>query len=62
MAQLEEALAVNHTVGRSSPTCVKLTKSIQQASNPMTAGSFESRPKLGDSVYNNIGDKLNLCH
>ena len=44
VAQLVEAWTVNHVVGRSSPTLVKLTKSLQQASNPKTRGSFRSRP------------------
>ena len=50
MAQLEEAWTVNHAVGRSSPSCVKLTKRHQQAFNPKIAGSFESTPKLGGPV------------
>ena len=32
---------------------VKLTKSLQQASNPKIAGTFGSRPKLGGPVYHN---------
>ena len=62
--QLEEAWAVNHTVGRSSPSLVKLIKSLQQASNPKIDGSFESRPKLGGPVYHNniMGAlKIHLC-
>ena len=47
MAQLEADWTVNHVVGRSSPSWVKFTTSIQQASNPKIAGSFGSRPKLG---------------
>ena len=54
VAQLEEAWTVNHAVGRSSPSWTKLTKSLQQASNPKKiAGSFGSRPKLGGCVYHN---------
>ena len=37
VAQLEEAWAVDHAVGRSISSCVKLTKSFQQASNPKIA-------------------------
>ena len=64
MAQLEEAWTVNHAVGRSSPSCVKLTKSLQQAFNRRIAGSYGSRPKLGGPVYhNNIAGtlKIHLC-
>ena len=64
MAQLVEAWTVNHAVGRSSPSWVKLTKSLQQASNPKIAGSFGSRPKLGGPVYRNniVGTlKTHLC-
>ena len=64
MAQLEEAWTVNHAVGRSSPSWVKLTKSLQQASNLKIAGSFISRPKLAGPVYHNniIGTlKIHLC-
>ena len=60
MAQLEEALAVNHAVGRSNPGCAKLTKSVQQALNPV-AGSFGSRPKLGGPVYHVCTVKIHLC-
>ena len=58
VAQLEEAWTVNHVVGRSSPSWVKLTKSLYQASNPKIAVSF------GGLVYhNNIVDtlKIYLC-
>ena len=64
VAQLEEAWTVNHAVGSSSPSWVKLTKSLQQAFNPKIAGSFVSRPKHGGPVYrNNIVDtlKIHLC-
>ena len=44
---MEQAWTVNHAVGRSNPSCVTVTKSLQQASNPKTAESFGSRPKLG---------------
>ena len=61
MAQLEEAWTVNRVVGGSSPSCVKLTKSLQQAFNPKIAGFFGSRPKLGGPVYhNNIVGTLNI--
>ena len=53
MAQLVEAWTINHAVARSSPSCVKLTKNLQQAFNPKIAESFGSRPKLGGPVYNN---------
>ena len=53
VAQLEEAWTVNHVVGRSSLSWVKLTKSLQQAFNSKIAGSFGSRPKLGGLVYHN---------
>ena len=36
--RLEEAWTVNHAVGRSSPSWVKLTKSLQQTSNPKLLG------------------------
>ena len=61
---MEKAWTVNHTVGRSSPSWVKLTKSLQQVSNPKMAGSLESRPKLKVPVYhNNIVNtlKIYLC-
>ena len=64
VAQLEEAWTVNHVVGRSSPSWVKLTKSLQQASSPKIAGSFGSRPKLEGPVYHNniVGIlKIHLC-
>ena len=64
VAQLEEAWTVNHAIGRSSPSWVKLTKSLQQASNPKIAGFFGSRPKLGDLVYHNniVGTlKVHFC-
>ena len=55
VAQLEEAWTVNYVVGGSSPGCVKITKSLQQAFNPKIAGSFGSRPKLGGpGCHNNI--------
>ena len=55
MAQLEEAWTVNHAVDGLSPSWVKLTKSLQQASDPKNAECFGSRPKLGGPVYyNNI--------
>ena len=61
VAQLEEVWTVNHAVGRSSPSCVKLKISHQQASNPKFAGSFGSRPKLGGPVYHiNIVGTLNI--
>ena len=53
VAQLEEAGTVNHSVGRLSHSCVKLTKSLQQASNPKVAESFGSRLKLGGPMYHN---------
>ena len=57
VAQLEEAWTVNHAVGRSSPSWTKLTKSLQQASNPKKAAeSFGSRPKLKGCVYHNNKD------
>ena len=55
VAQLEEAWTVNHAVGSSSPSWVKLTKSLQQAFNRKIAGSFGSRPKLGGPVYHIVG-------
>ena len=64
MAQLIEAWAVNHVVGRSSPSWVKLTKILQQASNPKIAESFGSVSKLGGLMYHNIivGTlKIQLC-
>ena len=64
VAQLEEAWTVNYVVGGSSPGCVKITKSLQQAFNPKIAGSFGSRPKLGNPVYHKyIVDmlKIHLC-
>ena len=64
VVQLEGAYAVNHAIGRLSPCCTKLTRSLQQASNPKIAGSFISIPKLGDPVYhNNIAGtlKTHLC-
>ena len=58
---MEEAWTVNHAVGRSSPSWVKLTKSLQQVFNPKIAGSFESRHKLGGPVYyNNIMGMLKI--
>ena len=64
VAQLIEAWAVNHAVGRSSPSWVKLTKILQQASNPKIAESFGSVSKLGGLMYHNIivGTlKIQLC-
>ena len=64
MAQLVAAWTVNLAVGRSSPSWVKVTKSLQQASNPKVAGSFRLRPKPGGSVYHNniVGTlKIHLC-
>ena len=64
VAQLEEAWTVNHVVGRSSPSWVKLTKSLQQASTPKIAEFFGSRPQLGCPVYHNksVGTlKIHLC-
>ena len=64
VAQLEEVWTVNREVGRSSPSWVKLTKSLQQAFNPKIAGFFGSRPKLGGPVYHNniVGTlKIHLC-
>ena len=61
VAQLEEAWTVNHAVGSSSPSWVKLTKSLQQAFNPKIAGSFVF--KLGGPVYplhNNIVGMLKI--
>ena len=62
---MEKARTVNHAVGSSSPSWVKLTKSLQQAFNPKIAGFFYSRPKLGGPVYHNniVGAlKTHLCH
>ena len=42
---MEEAWTVNHAVGGSSPSWVRLTKSLHQAFNPKIAGTFELRPK-----------------
>ena len=39
--------------GRSSPSWVKVTKSLQQAPNFKVAGFFGSRPKLAGFVYHN---------
>ena len=50
---LEKARTINHVVGRSSSKCVKLTKCLQQTSNPKIAESFGSKPKLGCQVYHN---------
>ena len=61
---VERGWTVNHTVGGSSPSWVKLTKSLQQAFNPKIAGTFGLRPKLGGPVYsNNIMStlKIHLC-
>ena len=38
VVQFEEAWAVNHAVGRSSLSCAKLTKGLQQAINPKYLG------------------------
>ena len=64
MAQLKEARTVNRVVGGSSPSWVKLTKSLQQGFNPEIAGSFGSRPKFGGPVYHNniVGMlKIHFC-
>ena len=64
MAQFEEAWTVNHAVGGSSLSWVKLTKRLQQASNPKIDGSFGSRLEIEGSVcHNNIVNtlKLQLC-
>ena len=54
MTQLVEAWSVNHAVGRSSPSCDKVTKNLQQAFNPEIAGSFRFlRLKLRGPVYRN---------
>ena len=53
VVQLKDAWTVNHAVDGSSPSCFKLTKSLQQAFNPKIAEPFGSRPKLGGSVYHN---------
>ena len=53
VAQLEDARTVNHAVYRSSPSCVKLTKSLQQAFNPKIAWFFGSTLKIGGPVYHN---------
>ena len=50
---MEEAWTVNLVVGGSSPSCVLLTKSRQQAFNPKIARFFGSKRKLGGSVYHN---------
>ena len=51
VAQLVEAWTVNHAVSGSSPSWVKLTKSLQQAFNPKIADSFASKLKLGSPMY-----------
>ena len=64
MARLKEAWTVNPAVDRSSSSCVKLTKSLQQAFSSKVTGSFGLRPKLGDPVYHNniMGTlKIRLC-
>ena len=64
MAHLEKAWTVNYAIGRLSRSWVKLTKSLQQVSNPKMAGSLELRPKLKVPVYhNNIVNtlKIYLC-
>ena len=55
MAQLEEAWTVNHAVDGLSPSWVKLTKSLQQTSNPKIAVSFGSRPKFVSTL------NIHLC-
>ena len=50
VTQLEKAWTLNHAVGTSSPSWVKLTKSLQQSSNPIIAGCVESKPKLGGII------------
>ena len=51
VAQLEEAWTVNRVVGGSSPSWVKLRKSLQQVFNYRISGSFVS--KLEGPVYRN---------
>ena len=61
MAQLVEAWTVNHDVGRSSPSCVMLTKSFQQAFGSIIA---VSKPKLRGIMYHNniVGPlTIHLC-
>ena len=64
MAECVVELDCQSCVGRLSLSWVKLTKSLQQASNPKIAGSFGSRPKLGGPVYHNniVGTlKIHFC-
>ena len=64
VAQLEEAWTVNHAVGRSSSSCVKLTKSLQQAFGPKISKLFGSGLKLRSPLYRNniMGTlKIYLC-
>ena len=64
VAQLEEAWTVNHVGGRSSPSCVKLTKSLQQAFDPKISKLFGSGLKLRSPLYRNniMGTlKIYLC-
>ena len=58
---MEEAWTVNRAVGKLSASCVKLTKSLQQAFNPRITGYFRSSPKFGGLLYhNNIVCKLKI--
>ena len=51
VAQLVEAWTVNHAVGRSSPGCTKLTKKPSGSFQPIIAGYFGPRPKLGGPAH-----------
>ena len=62
VAQMEEAWTVNHVVDSSSPSWVKLTKSLLQAFNLKITGSFGLRPKLGGPVYQNIIESMLNIH
>ena len=59
VVQLEECELSFMLLGRSSSSCAKLTKSLQQAFNPKTSGSFNSSLKLGNSEprYNVLGTR-----
>ena len=64
MARVEGAWTVNHAAGRSKPSWVKLTKSLQQTSNFKIPGSFGFRIKPGSPVYHNniVGTlKVHFC-
>ena len=64
MAQLEEAWAVNHVVGKLSPGCAKLTKRLQQAFDPKLLGLSYRDLNLEAPVYPNIfvdALKVPLC-